>query len=507
MSHIHYGAIDPLDAGGLPEGMASGNIQISGFSDIIEEETAAMRVARERHDEAVRAIEAKTNARAMAIPTNDVAVKQKLRDFGEAACLFGEGPYERRERLRQVMLGRGSAPPVEQKKAEAEGEEDLFYTEGEEGLRDVRVKIAEYSVPKAHRRLMAERQERDEEDPLELEEKHNRYCHSLQKNMHTEVSQVGDERPLTHGKFNSDAKLFCTSGWSGYVKLWKVPSCDPVMTWRAHEDRCNAIAFHPHCKGVPPFEDKVDAVKLATACADAKIHLWNLSDTNPCGTLEGHEDRVNRIAFHPMGDFLVSTSHDCMWKLWDVNTNQEVLNQEGHAKPTYGIAFHHDGSLLATTDLGGLVRVWDLRSGKCILPLIGHGKQSLAVDFSPKGYQLATSADDHTIRIWDLRRRKCAQNILGHNKLISEVHFEPQYGRVLLTASYDCSIRLWSALEWRCSKALVGHEARVMSADIANPSSTSSGIMVGSVAYDRTLKLWSTSGKKAAGTAAAEDAN
>jgi len=383
---------------------------------------------------------------------------------------------------------------MEQKKAEVEGEEDLFYTEGSDQLREGRLKIAEWSVPRAHKRLTEERRERDEEDPLEQEAEQNRFTALLQKKMGTEVSQVGDERPLTHGKFNADAKLFCTSGWSGYVKLWKVPSCDPVMTWRAHEDRCNAVAFHPHCKGAPPFDDKVDTVKLATACADGKVNMWNLSDTNPCGSLEGHEDRINRVAFHPMGDHIVTTSHDTTWRMWDVETCQEILNQEGHGKATYGIAFHPDGSLLATSDLGGLVRVWDLRSGKCILPLVGHGRQSLAVDFSPKGYMMATSADDHTVRVWDLRRRKCAQNILGHSKLISECRFEPVHGRVLLTASYDCTIRLWSTSDWRCVKSLIGHEARVMSADMA-ATGVNGPHLVGSVAYDRTLKLWSTSSK------------
>ena len=69
------------------------------------------------------------------MPTGDVQVKAKLREFGEPAsaptkgrlseakadrgrvseafreffaevCIFGEGPYERRDRLRTIMAGR-----------------------------------------------------------------------------------------------------------------------------------------------------------------------------------------------------------------------------------------------------------------------------------------------------------------------------------------------------------------------------------------------------------------
>ncbi|CAE8591786.1 unnamed protein product, partial [Polarella glacialis] len=204
-------------------------------------------------------------------------------------------------------------------------------------------------------------------------ERVDRFCSFLQKSMVAEVSQVGDDRPLTQGKFSPDGGLFCTSSWSGFIKLWSVPSCAPTLTIRGHEDRCNGIAWHPGVKGAAPFEG--NTVRLASACADGRINLWSLNESQPINVLEGHEDRVNRVAFHPMGEHLVSTSHDMSWRLWDIETTTELLLQEGHSRPTYGVSIHPDGSLVATSDLGGVVRVWDLRSGKTVMPLAGHGKQ------------------------------------------------------------------------------------------------------------------------------------
>jgi U4/U6 small nuclear ribonucleoprotein PRP4 len=389
------------------------------------------------------------------------------------------------------MAGR-TAPTQDTKRQEAAGDEDLFYTEGAEELLETRVKIAEWSIPRANQRLIKERRHRAEEDPLEHEERVERFSSFLQKSLVAEVSQVGDERPLTQGKFSPDAQLYCTSSWSGFIKLWKVPTCEPTLTIRGHEDRCNSIAFHPSCKGMPPFDGKT--VRLASASADSRVNLWCLTESQPLQVLEGHEDRVNRVVFHPMGEHLVTTSHDMRWRLWDINTSQELLLQEGHSRPTYGCAMHPDGSLLCTSDLGGVVRVWDLRSGKCILPMTGHGKQVLSVDFHPRGNQLATAADDHSVRIWDLRKRKCVHNLLAHNKLISEVSFERGEGRLMLTASYDCSVKLWSTTDWRVVKVLIGHEGRVMGADHI-PSSLNGHHYIGSVAFDRTLKFWSTQGK------------
>merc|ERR1712137_186879 len=152
----------------------------------------ALSRARQSNEDAVRAMESKTQQRQMAVPTSDAQVKAKLREFGEPVSIFGEGPYERRDRLRTIMAGR-TAPQVDPKRQEAAGDEDLFYTEGSEELLEARVKIAEWSIPRANQRLIKERRQRLDEDPLEYEERVDRYGTFLQKSMVAEVSQVGDE--------------------------------------------------------------------------------------------------------------------------------------------------------------------------------------------------------------------------------------------------------------------------------------------------------------------------
>ena len=56
-----------------------------------------------RQSELKDAIAKRKRAREMAVPTNDNAVKLKLRDYAEPVCLFAEAAPERRERLRDVM--------------------------------------------------------------------------------------------------------------------------------------------------------------------------------------------------------------------------------------------------------------------------------------------------------------------------------------------------------------------------------------------------------------------
>jgi len=68
-------------------------------------------------------------------------------------------------------------------------------------------------------------------------------------------------------------------------------------------------------------------------------------------TLEGHTDRLGRIAFHPMGQHLATASFDTTWRLWDLEAGTCLMEQEGHSRSVYTISFQTDGSLIAS---GGL---------------------------------------------------------------------------------------------------------------------------------------------------------
>jgi U4/U6 small nuclear ribonucleoprotein PRP4 len=65
-------------------------------------------------------------------------------------------------------------------------------------------------------------------------------------------------------------------------------------------------------------------------------------------TLQGHEARVGRVAFHPSGNYVGSASYDGTWRLWDAEKQKELLVQEGHSREVFALAFQDDGSLAAS---------------------------------------------------------------------------------------------------------------------------------------------------------------
>ena len=116
-SHIHYGSLEQGERERLSKLEEQTKKQLEKLKDksaiqakAAEPETqelsASSQAAVQRQQELKETIAKRKRARELAVPTNDNSVKLKLRDFGEAICLFGEQAPERRERLRDVMAAR-----------------------------------------------------------------------------------------------------------------------------------------------------------------------------------------------------------------------------------------------------------------------------------------------------------------------------------------------------------------------------------------------------------------
>ncbi|XP_068669001.1 U4/U6 small nuclear ribonucleoprotein PRP4-like protein [Aristolochia californica] len=446
------------------------------------------KLVRERQEKAMQELLLKRRAYALAVPTNDAAVRARLRRLGEPMTLFGEREMERRDRLRSIMVkldaegqldkllkaheeDEAAAGPTGED--EEEGPQYPFYTEGSKSLLEARISIANFSIARAASRLERARRRRD--DPDEDFDAEMDLVIKQVGSFVLDCSEIGDDRPVSGCSFSNDGTLLATSAWSGAIKLWSMPKVAKFGTLKGHTERATDVVFSPVNN------------QLASASADRTAKLWN-TDGTLLKSFEGHLDRLARVGFHPSGRYLGTTSFDKTWRLWDVESGEELLLQEGHSRSVYGISFHQDGSLVASCGLDALARVWDLRTGRSILALEGHVKPVLGLSFSPNGYHLATGSEDNTCRIWDLRKKKSLYIIPAHSHLISQVKYEQQEGYFLATASYDMTAKIWSARDFKPVKVLAGHEAKVTSLDIAGD-----GQSIATVAHDRTIKLWSGS--------------
>lgn len=307
--------------------------------------------------------ERKKRARQINVSTDDNEIKRNLRQLNEPICFFGEGPAERRKRLKELISNLGDDAiknkinEPERKNYQREHETTTWYHEGPEALRAARLWIARYSLPRAKERLQKARDSFQMSSAIRA----GRMV-ELQKRIQSLsplCSQVGDNRPLSGCTFNENSQLLLTSSWSGVCKLWDIPSCNLRSTLRGHSSYVGGVAFR---LGVSLDEENV--VAMGSGGHDGAVKLWSYNSEETIAEITGHmPHRVSKLAFHPSGRFLATACYDASWRLWDLEQRTEILHQEGHVKATHCLSFQTDGSVIATGGLDTFGRVWDLRTG------------------------------------------------------------------------------------------------------------------------------------------------
>ncbi|ORZ35049.1 U4/U6 snRNP-specific spliceosomal protein [Catenaria anguillulae PL171] len=486
------------------------------FEDLMELDTPddteipeSMAKAKAEQAAIMEHFEKRKKLRSIAVPTDDNLVRAKLRELQHPITLFGEGPAERRDRLRVLISeleGEGVTVTFDVNMEEEEDDEDEeYWTPGTDELLFSRRWIANYSLRRARTRIIRQRAEFD--TPVSIYKTLRRDLYNDLRTWTSIASQIVDERPTSFVTFAPDGKSLATGSFGGAIKLWTVPQCNPIAELRGHQARIGGIAWHPQAtvgldRGV---------CNLVSGAEDGTVRLWSLDQETPLATMEGHQGRVVRVAYHPSGRFVGSASFDGTWRLWDTERAQCLLEQDGHSREVFCIAMHPDGSLVSTGGLDGLAKVWDLRTGRCILNLQGHLKQVLSVDFHPTtGYQLATGSEDNSIKIWDMRAVKCTYTIPAHTNLVSQVKYfsatrlpvaddfqnpatagkyvrgHPNTsGMFLIAGGFDGTVSMWSEGDYVQIKKLQGHDGKVMSVDVSADAR-----FIASAGYDRTFKLW-----------------
>ncbi|GFR45922.1 hypothetical protein Agub_g7380 [Astrephomene gubernaculifera] len=450
---------------------------------------------RDAHAAKLKEFELRRKIRQVVVPTDDGKVRQLLRQLGEPVTMFGEREMERRERLKRLIAQRGEGevelelqlPGGEQQLLEEEVavQKELFYTEGSEALRSARRTLAAYSLLAAKGRLRGAKRRREEAEMGRAYAACGSSATSAVRQLVQQCSELGDTRPISHCAFSPDGTQLAACGWGGTLSLWSAPSVTKLWSAPAPKEapRLTGVAWHP--AATHGSHSSEGAVNLASAASDGVARLYT-GKGELLRSLEGHTERLGRLAFHPMGQHLATASFDGTWRLWDAEAGSCLLEQEGHSRAVYAVAFHPDGSLVGSAGMDAYGRIWDCRTGRSVLLLEGHVKPLLALDFSPNGYHVATGSEDHSAKVWDLRRKGCLYTLPAHTSLLSCVRYERAGGWYLLTAGYDCVAKVWSGRDFSLLKSLAGHEGKVMGADV----SPAGNHLIATVSYDRTIKMW-----------------
>src|ERR1019366_8661077 len=150
-----------------------------------------------------------------------------------------------------------------------------------------------------------------------------------------------------------------------------------------------ALAFSP------------DGTRLATACSDRAVRIWDTSDGKCVRTLRGHADEVWSVAFSPDGKTLASGGKDGSVMLWPAGPEAEPgdLAYHGWSRPL----FSPDGNTLILREGGSAPRALIERRDR---PAERGPEGWAACGVSADGSRLLlwSAQDSPSLRWWDMGR-------------------------------------------------------------------------------------------------------
>ncbi|GLD94682.1 hypothetical protein PINS_up003306 [Pythium insidiosum] len=285
-----------------------------------------------------------------------------------------------------------------------------------------------------------------------------------------------------------DAHRVATTGVDKQVKIFNVKTQQLSATLEGHSKKVNKAAFHP------------TADLLVSASHDKTVKVWSATPTqqySPVHSLSFHSDAVVDTSIHATGDYFISASLDATWGFADIrsgklvsrrylNGDREDLKSANASNEALCVAFHPDGGIFGTGAKNKLVQMWDVKSMENVVTFDGHQGAVNCLTFSENGYQLATGSQDGTINVWDLRKLKSIFEInLSKMGPINDVTFDPS-GLYLAVAGANVRVlKEAGKTEWEVVKTFDDHKASVTGVSFAPDSS-----FLATSSMDRSLKLF-----------------
>lgn len=201
-----------------------------------------------------------------------------------------------------------------------------------------------------------------------------------------------------------------------------------------------------HAGAIQTLARSVDGHLVASGGDDHVVRLWDPSNGELRGVLDGHEAELGEVAFSPDGTRLAAASKNGTIRVWDTRAFKAIGVLRGHDKRIASLAFSPDGTSLASGSNDRSVRVWDLTTmrerGRVL-----HEQHVSSVRFSPDGALLASGSNDRTVRVWD-SRTLALRAMHHHDNVVTSVAFAPD-GRTLASAGWDQVVRLWPVTQER----------------------------------------------------------
>lgn len=195
-------------------------------------------------------------------------------------------------------------------------------------------------------------------------------------------------------RFSDDGSRVFAAGHDGLVHVSDSRTGERIDSFRGHRGKIDRLALHPA------------GHRLATSSADGTVRIWNLEEHPGRRVLTGHDHGVDHVVFSPDDRWLISGSRDATIRVWDTTSWKATRVLDAHVAGVAALAFSTDGSLMVSGNLGvdgakhGTIHVWDREWNN--RQLAGGLPGVAALAFRPGSRQLAAVLSAQgSMHIWN----------------------------------------------------------------------------------------------------------
>ncbi len=164
---------------------------------------------------------------------------------------------------------------------------------------------------------------------------------------------------------------------------------------------------------------------------------------------DGHTEWIQRVAFSPRDNSLVTAGKGGVIQLWSVgNSVSNPLSLMGHEGRVWDAAWSPDGRQLASCGADHSIKIWDLES--LHTPLQSYPCTSGEINniaFSPDGKRLFTSDRQGVLRVWDPQTRQLTKVIARLGVEITALSVSTD-GEKLAVIDFAGRTHLWNLKDW-----------------------------------------------------------